>query len=200
MENDEAENPRHAKLHTIWLALLGLVEVSIVIEGFPGSAKLLLAVWIGSIHGGSFLGVGILVTLLYAAMAALAIVGIFAFPIRLRFRIMMVLAPLAFAAVTHVAARGAALPGAAGPPPPAVPFAGCTRSTADPAERGRACTMDAADPNDRQRGDCPAGYTCREPVMGGPTRCFVGCYNDCMCPAPSTCVNAGCRWPGDPLP
>lgn len=189
---------RRAKLHGIWLAGLGLLQLCVVLGVFYGSWALLLSAWVLATGGSWFLVGAAFVTLVYAGVGFLPFIGIFGHRRRLVVRLAMVTTPLFFAIATHALAVRFELPGMPRAPEP--PFDGCEASTVDPAQRARLCTMTSVDPSNPSQGDCAEGYTCRQPISGGPLRCFAFCHNDCMCPAPATCMNAGCHWPGDSLP
>ncbi len=191
----------HAKLHGLWLTALGLVELCVALGYFANGAYRLLvaAVMVGLGFPPILLAAAVL-GLVYLASAIAPIVGIVGFRWPLPGRVALVLAPLAIAAAAHGTAIALGIPGV-GAPEPAPPPADCRPSTADPSSRLRPCDPTRPDGGEMLAGNCPTGYTCREPVgrQGAPA-CYIGCFHDCMCPPPARCVNAGCQWPGDPLP
>jgi hypothetical protein len=77
----------------------------------------------------------------------------------------------------------------------------CTPTVLDTSASGRRCS--ASDDGGSPQGDCPTGYRCEIPVVGGDRGpvCQILCLQACACAPPlDRCVNATCVRPGTIAP
>lgn len=185
-------------VRAIVLVLIGIIEAVLVLGSFGVSAtRLLFAAVMVGLHYFPLLILAAALVVIYLAAAVAPIVGVAVYRRSFPIRLGLVLTP----AVVFGAARAiaVALHISGDPPPPAPPPTGCRPVAVDPNQRLRRCTPNAN--GDVFGGDCPPNFQCREPVgRSGPPACVISCTHNCMCPAPATCVNAACRFPGDPVP
>jgi hypothetical protein len=92
-------------------------------------------------------------------------------------------------------------PPLADPKPVASVRGTCKPTVLDTSASGRHC--EASDDGGLARGDCPEGYRCEIPVVGGDRGpvCQILCLQACACAPPlDRCVNATCVRPGTIAP